>query len=207
MWCLGTVAVAQTPGSPIAAGGWWERPEWWLVVTAVLIVVCGVVLIRYTARLWQSSVELIDDIRDASKKELRAYVALDEIFFTTTADSTAGEHKLRIRNYGQTPAYGISIWCERASHLPQEGVQPFYDAPLADGQLLHPVQAYTLGLPPAPLYRVGKAGFFTYGRIIYCDVYRRWWVTKFCFRYEGDGTFVPHGDYNDEEGPFDQRPG
>ena len=137
---------------------------------------------------------------------MRSYVALDEIFFSDADDPTAAQHKLRIRNYGQTPAYNISIWCERASHLPQEGVKPFYDSPAVDGQLLHPVQAYTIGLAPAPLYRIGKPGFFTYGRIIYHDIYEQWWVTKFCFRYEGDGSFVPHGDYNDEEGPFDKKP-
>jgi hypothetical protein len=85
-------------------------------------------------------------------------------------------------------------------------VKPFYDAPLVDGQLLHPVQAYTLGLASAPLYRVGKSGFFTYGRLIYHDVYEQWWVTKFCFRYEGDGNFIPQGEYNHEEGPFGERP-
>jgi hypothetical protein len=145
-------------------------------------------------------------VKDTTRKELRSYVALDDIFFSEAADGAAGVQKLRIRNFGQTPAARISIWCERASHLPQDGVQPFYDAPVVDGHLLHPVQAFTLDLSAAPLYRLGKPGFYTYGRIVYRDIYGQWWVTRFCHRYEGDGNFVPHGDYNSEEGPFETAP-
>lgn len=185
---------------------WWERSDWLLVIPTWLIAFVSLGLAIYAARLWKAATTLSDDGKEVAKKELRAYVALDEIFFSESSDAAGGLHKLRIRNYGQTPASGMSIWCERASHLPQEGVKPFYDSPVVDGQLLHPVQAFTVGLSAAPLYRIGKPGFFTYGRIVYHDIYSRWWVTKFCYRYEGDGTFVPHGDYNNEEGPFDKAP-
>ena len=114
---------------------------------------------------------------------------------------TRAREKSRIPRFRGTDRGG-----RRASHLPKEGVTPYYDAPVVDGQLLHPVQAYTVALAAAPLYRIGKPGFFTYGRIVYHDIYNDWWVTKFCFRYEGDGSFIPHGDYNNEEGPFDKRP-
>jgi hypothetical protein len=191
---------------PPAALQWWERSDWLLVIPTWLIAFVSIGLAIYAARLWKAATALSEDGKEVSKKELRAYVALDEIFFSEATDAAGGLHKLRIRNYGQTPASGMSIWCERASHLPQEGVKPFYDSPLVDGQLLHPVQAFTVGLSAAPLYRIGKPGFFTYGRIVYHDIYGRWWVTKFCYRYEGDGTFVPHGDYNNEEGPFDKAP-
>jgi hypothetical protein len=185
---------------------WWERSDWLLVVPTWLLALIALGFAMYTARLWRSTSGLLNEVRDSARKELRAYVALDEIFFSEAEDNAAGVHKLRIRNYGQTPASGMSIWCERASHLPQEGVKPFYDAPVIDKQLLHPVQAFTVALAAAPLYRIGKPGFFTYGRIVYHDIYGRWWVTKFCYRYEGDGTFLPHGDYNNEEGPFDKAP-
>jgi hypothetical protein len=185
---------------------WWQSNGWWLVLTIALLGLVGAGLAVYTARLWKTTAALLQQTKDMAKKELRSYVALDEIFFAEASDAATGVHKLRIRNYGQTPASRMSIWCERASHLPQDGVNPFYDAPVVDVQLLHPVQAYTVGLPAAPLYRIGKPGFFTYGRIIYHDIYGEWWVTKFCFRYEGEGSFVPHGDYNAEEGPFDKKP-
>jgi hypothetical protein len=189
-----------------ASTQWWERTDWLLVVPTWIIALVGLSLALYTTRLWKATSTLAQDGRDISRKELRAYVALDEIFFSDASDAAAATHKLRIRNYGQTPASGMSIWCERASHLPQEGVKPFYDSPVVDGQLLHPVQAFTVGLASAPLYRIGKTGFFTYGRIVYHDIYGQWWVTKFCYRYEGEGTFVPHGDYNNEEGPFEKAP-
>lgn len=194
-------AVTEAP-----APEWWERSEWWLVIAIWALVLVALGMISYTSKLWKATAELLKTTGEAGKKELRSYVALDEIFFEEAADNAPGVHKLRIRNYGQTPAYRMSIWCERASHLPKEGVTPYYDAPVVDGQLLHPVQAYTVALAAAPLYRIGKPGFFTYGRIVYHDIYNDWWVTKFCFRYEGDGSFVPHGDYNNEEGPFDKRP-
>ena len=189
-----------------AAGRGWEEPVWWLAIPAWLLVLIGLGLALYTARLWKATRAALEDARDTTRKELRAYVALDEMFFSEPTDSGNGVQKLRLRNYGQTPAARLSIWCERASHLPQDGVKPFYDAPVLDGQLLHPVQGYTLGLAPAPLYRTAKPGFFTYGRIVYCDIYGRWWVTRFCHRYEGEGSFVPYGDYNSEDGPFDTPP-
>jgi len=201
----GTGSSARTASSEGLAE-WWLSSGWWLVAAVVLVAFVVGMLALYIARLAKASSALLDETKDSTKKELRAYVALDEIFFTEAGEAVAGTHKLRIRNYGQTPASRMSIWCERASHLPQDGVNPYYDTPVVDGQLLHPVQAYTVGLASAPLYRIGKPGFFTYGRIIYHDIYQQWWVTKFCFRYEGDGSFVPHGDYNAEEGPFDKKP-
>ena len=185
---------------------WWQRSEWWLVISVWMVALVGLGLAAYTSRLWRATSDLLRSTADATKKELRAYVALDEIFFEEADDNGPGAHKLRIRNYGQTPASRMSIWCERASHLPKDGVTPYYDTPVVDGQLLHPVQAYTVALAAAPLYRIGKPGFYTYGRIIYHDVCGEWWVTKFCYRYEGEGNFVPHGDYNAEEGPFEKRP-
>ena len=43
-----------------------------------------------------------------------------------------------------------------------------------------------------------------YGRVIYRDIYDRWWVTRFCYLYlEGTiNRFSPYGDYNRE----DQKP-
>ena len=199
-------AAAPTADGSDARPQWWERSDWLLVVPTWLLALVAFAFVLYTARLWKATSALVVHAGEISKKELRSYVALDEIFFSEADEAAAAQHKLRIRNYGQTPASHMSIWCERASHLPQEGVKPFYDAPVVDGQLLHPVQAFTVGLAAAPLYRIGKPGFFTYGRIIYHDIYERWWVTKFCYRYEGDGSFVPHGDYNNEEGPFDKPP-
>lgn len=199
-------APATSPARDEPAPEWWQRSDWWLVISMWAFALIALALVAYTSKLWKATSQLLKTTADAGKRELRAYVALDEIFFEEAGESAPGVHKLRMRNYGQTPAYRMSIWCERASHLPKEGVTPYYETPVIDGQLLHPVQAYTVALAAAPLYRIGKAGFFTYGRIVYHDIYGEWWVTKFCFRYEGEGSFVPHGDYNDEEGPFDKRP-
>lgn len=199
-------APPPVAAAPAKEAGWWEGSAWWLVLPTSLLALVSIALAFYTARLWKATSALLKDVRDTTRKELRSYVALDDIFFSEAGDAAAGVQKLRIRNFGQTPASRISIWCERASHLPQDGVKPFYDAPVVDGQLLHPVQAFTFGLAAAPLYRLGKAGFYTYGRIVYHDIYGQWWITKFCHRYEGDGSFVPHGDYNNEEGPFETAP-
>lgn len=198
--------AAPVVTAPSARSAWWTDSAWWLVLPTWLLALVSIALVLYTARLWKATSVLLQDVRATTRKELRSYVALDDIFFSEAAEGAAGVQKLRIRNFGQTPASRMSIWCERASHLPQEGVKPFYDAPILDGQLLHPVQAFTLGLAAAPLYRLGKPGFYTYGRIIYNDIYGQWWVTRFCHRYEGDGSFVPHGDYNSEEGPFETPP-
>lgn len=202
-----TSAPAAAPAAaPATTSAWWEDSAWWLVLALWMVALVFLALAIYTARLWKATSVLLREVKDTTRKELRSYVALDDVFFSEAADGAAGVQKLRIRNFGQTPAARISIWCERASHLPQDGVKPFYDAPVVDGHLLHPVQAYTLDLSAAPLYRLGKPGFYTYGRIVYQDIYGQWWVTRFCHRYEGDGNFVPHGAYNNEEGPFETAP-
>lgn len=197
------IAPATAPSAPASA---WTESLWWLALPTWLLALAAIGLAVYTARLWAATSGLLRQTQESARRELRAYIALDEIFFDDADNGEGGRQRLRVRNYGQTPAYRLSIWCERASHLPQEGVKPFYDSPAVDGQLLHPVQAHTVTLPSAPPYRTGKAGFFTYGRLVYCDTYGQWWVTKFCYRYEGDSQFVPHGDYNHEEGPFDAQP-
>ncbi len=51
--------------------------------------------------------------------------------------------------------------------------------------------------------------FFVYGKIVYRDIYHRWWVTRFGWQYEGPEDhlrFSPHGTHNREEGPFRTKP-
>ena len=38
-----------------------------------------------------------------------------------------------------------------------------------------------------------------YGAITYEDIYHRWWVTRFCYAYDGLNRFIPYTDYNRED--------
>ena len=74
--------------------------------------------------------------------------------------------------------------------------------------MLHPTQTYTTGLasesainPPI----THNSQFYTYGRIIYRDIYERWWRTTYCYSHEGQNRFVPYGTYNKEDGDYKNR--
>jgi len=49
----------------------------------------------------------------------------------------------------------------------------------------------------------GRNEPFIFGAIIYQDVFKRWWVTHFCYHYDVDpkskNRFIPHSQYNYEK--------
>jgi hypothetical protein len=184
---------------------WWQQSGWWLVIMTAAIALLLVALVIYTVRLWRSNAALLSNASTATMEANRAYLGVEDIFFSEGDEETAIQ-KISIRNFGQTPAHRVWMWCERASHLPASEFSPEFGEPAGAEQMFQPVQVYTRTLERSSQFGITKRGFFTYGRIVYKDIYGRWWTTCFCYHHNAEVGFVPYGDFNREEGPFDRAP-
>lgn len=155
-------------------------------------------LALFTAALWYATRKLVIDAKDTSKRQLRAYVALEDIFFEGNVP------KIRIKNHGQTPAHQMTIWTNATDSEPVATFQYQYpsDDATVNEQMLHPQQIYTARASTGIPYTIATAGFFLYGRLIYRDIYDHWWVTRFCHLHDGEGIFMPHCQHNREDGSY-----
>ena len=176
----------------------------------------------YTGYLWRSTSKLVKGAEDTSKKDLRAYVSLEHIFFhrktIAYVDPSISlipkeyevtdpdDLRIRIRNNGRTPAHQMTIRCECGINPPQPSKPHDFSGPLVDEQMLHPSQVYSSAIPQDPQFALSKVGFYVIGRMIYHDIYGDWWITDFCHLHQGEGRFTPYGDHNRERGPFKNRP-
>src|SRR5262245_4918308 len=175
------------------------KKEWREWITLVLILItalsAGVLayvtfrLANYTARLWQATSKLVESGQDTARKELRAYVAVDAIYFVgveqvpNATDPASGrplirytnQLRIRIRNYGQTPAFGTEIWREASVAKPEDSQYGYKSVnPVVAAQMIHPTQAYATGLL-ADGEVTSSTQFYTWGQLVYSDIYDRWW--------------------------------
>ena len=187
------------------ANVWWQQSGWWSVIVTAAVALLLLALVIYTARLWRSTSRMVENGSEAAKEANRAYLGVEDIFFGEGDHETAIQ-KISIRNFGQTPAHRVWVWCERASYVPVSEFSPEFGEPVGAEQILQPVQVHTRTLERASQFGIGKRGFFTYGRIVYKDIYSRWWTTCFCYHHDVEIGFAPYGDFNREEGPFPRPP-
>jgi hypothetical protein len=187
------------------ANVWWQQSGWWSVIVTAAVALLLLALVIYTALLWRSTSRMVENSSESAKEANRAYLGVEDIFFGEGDDETAIQ-KISIRNFGQTPAHRVWVWCERASYVPVSEFSPEFGEPVGAEQILQPVQVHTRTLERASQFGIGKRGFFTYGRIVYKDIYSRWWTTCFCYHHDAEIGFAPYGDFNREEGPFPRPP-
>ena len=196
---------ALTSGPYVVTIGHWLNEFHEEIIAAstfgIFIVTTGLVV--YTAFLWNATNTLVKGNKDTARKELRAYIALDRLLFVRNV------LKVIAKNHGRTPAHKMSIWTRG---LTQDDAVTALDQAYTDNdrnvseQMLHPEQSFSTAVLLDIPYNSVTEGCRIYGRFIYQDIYDRWWVTMFCHRYEGENRFVPEGEYNKEDGPYDYRP-
>src|SRR5687767_6981998 len=63
-------AKAEPRDEPVAE--WWQRSDWWLVISVWAFALIALALVMYTSRLWKATSGLLKMTADAGKKELRA---------------------------------------------------------------------------------------------------------------------------------------
>jgi hypothetical protein len=179
---------------------------WLVIVTAFLVAA--------TSFLWFVTHQIRRDARDASMRELRAYMAVEDIYFLyygeNRTDGTMRDYsdiqRMRFTNFGKTPATDLRIWVRRGFKEPTEDmVFSAMGAPDFTPHLLGPTRRFGTRIPMVRGFGYATH-FFTYGRIEYRDIYGRWFVQGFA--YEHFPSMTPrHSRFNPHRNLNDERPG
>lgn len=181
----------------------------------------GTVIALFTIVIGVFTLALFIDGRDKARKELRAYIALDDIYFRWKANATdpadrrqiQDDHphrpRIRVKNFGHTPATNMTVRINGMMTTMGADFDRVYEGREypAPRQMLAPTQKYGVWVhlhgdmkfdPHAP-YDPDKELLVVHGAISYEDIYHRWWITRFCYCYDGANRFLPYTHYNHEE--------
>lgn len=184
-----------------ASSEWGNLSELATAIFTGLLFLATVVLAIFTFGLWSSGGK-------NAKKQLRAYVALEDIYFVWENEfvplpqrTHTNIERIRVKNYGPTRASGMSIHITRTKNRDR----PIFVPIEVSNYTLPPGQRFGRTLREDMEFFKDKNPFWTHGMITYCDIYDLWWVTEFCFEYVGNGRFVPDPEHNREHGPYKSR--
>ena len=140
---------------------------------------------------------------DTARKELRAYVSAISI----RGSDGLVQLIVKVKNFGQTPAYNMIVHA-----FPYTGVTKTDEALRElkeiehDGsgtRLLHPGEEWDSFQGPVSVLIGPDDMFLVIGRIIYRDIYNRYWVSIFNIFHWTSGNDQPWGENaNYEKGPF-----
>ncbi len=200
------------------------------------IAVFTVVLALATIFLWTATRDLVHGAERTERRQLRAYVGVDRLSFECAgfddknykpSDLTTPGlvHQdflvVKVRNYGQTPAYDVTVFGYiAATNYPNRLPDDFFEKNDTDNIsmaevrvtlarfLLHKDQMEFSkhALPDITSLIEAKAKkkqAYIFGRIYYRDIYGRPWRTKFCYSWEpwhsAGERFVAYEQYNGED--------
>ena len=178
---------------------------------------------------------LVLDARHNARIQLRAYVGLEKISFELTNENnpsfvldltTQGViHDdfvaVKIRNFGNTPAFDVSVFAYFAiaplhTRLADDFFARHDRDPRPTGNIRVSVSRFVLNpkqmeiskpiVNPHPVRdaRARLNTLYVFGRVYYRDIYDRPWRTKFCYVWEpatparGE-RFIPYEEYNGED--------
>ena len=186
----------QTTGYVAVVGAWLEDNDGAITaVSTIIIALFTITLYIATSGLLQAARddgvltrESIDDARESSERQLRAYVDIDQIFFDQNpSNKESGWFILVIlKNFGSTPALELSVKVETSLGLRDEAEE----FPFTDNAHTHPKSRIPPGhhatatapprIPPglSGFNTVARSGEFAYawGEVEYADAFgRRWW--------------------------------
>jgi hypothetical protein len=181
--------------------------------TIGLFVVTGLLAV-YTYRLWSAG-------EKNARIQLRAYVALDDIYFRWIASNTdpadrrqiqpghPPRPRIRVKNFGHTPATNMTVRINGLMTAMDAAFEKVYEGReySVPRQMLAPTQKYGvwthlhggMEFDPHRFYDPELFLLVVHGAITYADIYHRWWVTRFCYCYDGANRFLPYTHYNYEQ--------
>lgn len=193
-----------------------EGTEFWpalfgyrLKITDTLLVLFTFGLFCATIYLYRATRDLVVGAEETAKRQLRAYVAMESVFFAVGeidalfAETfrfagrvfTTDNLKIRPKNYGSTPAFDTSIYCCAHTARPANFA---INAALFGRQMLHPGMEQSHHVP-SPKH---AEEFSVWGHIVYRDIHNRWWRTNFFYAHQKESVFIPEPEYNEEKGPY-----
>ena len=134
-----------------------QDKDWLLAFATLLIGAFTGTLWWTTLKLWNAGEKQRELMEDTAHRQLRAYVHLEDIYFLYAEDKTSDgvdrtftdATKLRFKNYGQTPAFNVSIWIHRIpGRSAPDGFNPIYElAPHHVPLVLAPSQRFSTRIP------------------------------------------------------------
>jgi hypothetical protein len=81
--------------------------------TETLLAGATILLVIVTYRLWRSTWQLAADSKNSSQRQLRAYLGIVRCEYHSQTGDRALIYDIKIRNFGKTPAYGVSATTTR----------------------------------------------------------------------------------------------
>jgi hypothetical protein len=106
--------------------------------------------------------KLIGITSDTASKQLRAYVGIDSLSFPSP------DIPFVVKNYGQTPAQQVEIWCDCAREARSvETLRTDPQSKISSGDVLWPDKT----VPCRWQYSGPAEGFFIFGTIRYLDAF------------------------------------
>jgi hypothetical protein len=175
----------------------YSSAEWGLVYITGALAVITFFLALYTAMLWSATKKLVVGSERNAKVGLRAYV---HVKMAHSYRDKSGNlwAKVRIRNFGKTPAYNVVQWIRIVGVSDGDVPNIRYDADdattatgiIAPGgsteffiQLLDEMTPHK----EAELY-AGRAKVYVWGEIVYADVFGSTWRTRYRMFLSGEGA-------------------
>jgi hypothetical protein len=191
----GLVSVAKycAVDTPDKANQWLHGFICSVRVTDVAIGVYMGLLVLVVAGLVLIGVIQYELFSRSARQQLRAYLLVESA-------ARLGEHTdhpeflVVVRNFGQTPAYGVRTWisvtpAERGGYAPlpgpEQGLVEASDAALGPGGTFELAKRYEVDWDPEKFeeFLSGRTTMYVYGEVSYRDAFRRRRYTRFRAMY------------------------
>jgi hypothetical protein len=180
----------------------WEK---WAAIANVVMAFLTLIVASVTVALWWSA-------RDATRRQLRAYVDVHQASIDDVADPSKRMAVVVIRNSGQTPAKEVIFWCcimageyplkfRLSDSPPKEKVTEISRADLPpDGRVSVSVPLNILSVLEESELQAGRGAIYVFGQITYRDIFDKHRVTTFRLSCRGEqlrsGSLSQCGDGN-----------
>jgi hypothetical protein len=162
-----------------------------VAIGTALLAIFTVVLAVATVFLWRATRNLVEDGKDSSERQLRAYVSLDGGIVVQANVNNGPGYLVRIelKNYGSSPGYDFTTWIMPPQILQVDAVPFGPSRPLSErtGQsIIGPHSSVWInwfaGMSPDELVaiRAREKGIFIWGGADYKDAFGH--ARKFIFR-------------------------
>jgi hypothetical protein len=159
-----------------------------------------------TVGLWAATMLLVRDARKTAERQLRAYVLLNRAKIRDMAEGKIPVATVKIKNFGQTPAYALSHWAElKYAAFPRtedadmsdpEGMPIHHIGPGSSMRITAPLE-HELTKEQFEAVQSGSAALYLTGRTSYLDAFGESRFTEYIVFSGGPLGLSPRmGGYN-----------
>lgn len=194
--------------------GWYTAPEWWLCILGFSTLIFVAWQAAATARAAKATEESVKSGKDATKRQLRAYLAvtIGPAVYQERRDKSKGgdlmfaAHPI-LTNTGQTPAHKIkftikaallSVPLPKEVDLPETGDKDRGESVLGVQQnvnMVAIVEGFCLDEEVQTIKKGINRSLYVWGLVTYEDVFGEAHLTRFCQQIYWDGANNVRGFY------------